>query len=401
MISAYLQIYNDDDFLKESIDSIKDCVDELIVVDGCYEWMATYYSKLGLDPSRSHKKTYEILDNCSLPYTSINKVWKNQLEKRSAGYSACNNRYILRIDSDEIFHFYEDALDRFLSSDSQVAHIDMPEILTPDLLISELNNIYPKQCFLFDSKFINPNDHLHYLWLVLHVDSFQTELKDFKVFPEAIAFNSHLTNLRTIDTSINRASYYIMNWMRKNGYPSLAYPNNTEGITDFDKFFDTLVAPSDLRSIFSFSQIMMGRIEIDTKQEINPIPESLKISNLNNFEYEYRKSLGRSLLEIKQKKYISGSEMFVPAYESTNFPKLQYIGEVDQNIINIQAEIIGLSMKEPYNFKLKVHSSFNGKSFLIDYSEQFKNLNLINCAIKFTIWTSNNGCLGLITLLPQ
>ena len=56
MISAYLQIYNDDDFLAESLKSIEKIVDELIVVDGCYEWMATFYSKLGLDPSRSKKK---------------------------------------------------------------------------------------------------------------------------------------------------------------------------------------------------------------------------------------------------------------------------------------------------------------------------------------------------------
>jgi hypothetical protein len=277
----------------------------------------------------------------------------------------------------------------------------MPEILTPDLLISELNNTYPKQCFLFDSKFISPNDHLHYLWLVLHVDSFQSELKDFKVFPEAIAFNSHLTNLRSTTTSINRASYYTMNWMRKNGYPNLTYPNNTSGITDFDKFFDTLVTPADLRSIFSFSQIMMGRIEIDSKQEINPIPEKLKISNLTNIEDVYRKSLEHSLLEIKQKKYISGSEIFVPVYRYTNSSKLQYIGEVDETIINIQAEIVGLSRNKPHNIKLKIHSSFNGKTFLIDYSDQFINLNLLTCAIKFTIWTCNNGRLGLITLLPQ
>jgi hypothetical protein len=146
---------------------------------------------------------------------------------------------------------------------------------------------------------------------------------------------------------------------------------------------------------------MVGRIEIDSKQEINPIPEKFKTSNLNNIEDVYRKSLDHSLLEIKQKKYISGLEMFVPVYRSTNSSRLQYIGEVDETIINIQAEIVGLSINKPHNVKLKIHSSFNGKSFLIDYSDQFTNLNLLNCAIKFKIWTCNNGRLGLITLLPQ
>ena len=397
-ISAYLQIYNDDDFLSESLKSIEGIVDELIVVDGCYKWMATYYSQLGLDPSRSSNKTYEILDNCKIPYVSINKIWSNQLEKRAAAYEACKGRYILRIDSDEIFHFYEGLLDEFLASDCHIAHMDMPEVLNNNFLITGLNNVYPKQCFLFDSKFVSHEDHLHYLWLVLHIDDFQSEYKDFRVFSKSIAFNIHLTGLRTKNTNINRASYYSMNWMRKNGFPILLYPNNTNRIEDFDKFFESTISPVDLKSIFSFSEIPMGRISINSDQEINLFPENLKKLNLLEIEHSFKKSLDDQILDIKHKTYVSGQQIFIPVNKENNSSDYKYTGEVDEIIVNIEAEIIGLSPIKPFNFSRKVPAYFNGKSFIINYSEPIRGTDLINCAIKLTIWTHKDGRLDSITL---
>ena len=399
MISAYLQIYNDDDFLLDCLESIKNYVDELVVVDGCYEWMAFYYSHLGLDPVRSSNKTYEIIANSGIPFTSINKIWKNQLEKRTAGYAACKNRYVLRLDSDEIIYFYEGMLDKFLSSDSKIAHIDMPEILTPNLLISGLNNISPKQCFLFDSNFVSPENHLHYLWLVLHVDSFNSNLKDFQVFPQAIAFNAHLTGWRTTKTSINRASYYSMNWMRKNGFPQLIFPNNQQGIINFENFFETAITPENLQSVLKFSEINLGCTSINADQEINLIPEDFKSTVLTTRYDEFITSQEESISAICNRPFIPGNSMFIHLSNGAEF--FRYEGEVDSEIIGIEAEMVAVSPIKPHNILLKLNTEFSGKKFSINNFSPFLESPLIRSAIKFNIFTKSSGSLGYITLWAQ
>jgi len=396
MLSAYLQIYNDDEFLSECLQSIKNYVDDLIIVDGCYEWMEHYYTCNGFDPARSTNNTYEIIENSGIPYTSINKVWKNQLEKRQAGYSACKNRYILRIDSDEIFHFHEKKLRDFLASDSKIAHIDMPELLTPSLHITGSDYIEPKQCFLFDSKFISAEDHLRYLWLVLHADNFNSPPKDFLVHNEPIAFNKHLTGWRTPITSINRAAYYTMNWMRKYGYPHAPYQNNNLGITNFQSFFDTVISPKNFRAILKFSEIIQGRISIQPNQEITAIPDNYRSEYIDLKYHTFISTLDQSLTEIVQSPFISGAPNYVHLSKKTG--ALKYMGSVQSEIIGIDAELIGISAAKPHNIQIELRPSFSGKNFFLGDLSEIPYDSLIRGAIKFTIWSNSIGSLDYITL---
>ena len=45
--SAYLSIYNDWDILEPALKSIAPYIDELVVVDGGYKWMAPYADRTG------------------------------------------------------------------------------------------------------------------------------------------------------------------------------------------------------------------------------------------------------------------------------------------------------------------------------------------------------------------
>lgn len=70
--SAYLSIYDDWDLLEVALKSIADYVDELVVVDGAYEWMVPYLVATGSDPSRSDKRVYDIIRASGIPFRSIN-----------------------------------------------------------------------------------------------------------------------------------------------------------------------------------------------------------------------------------------------------------------------------------------------------------------------------------------
>ena len=119
--SAYLSIYNDWDILPHALASIKDHIDELIVVDGAYEWMDSYLRALGKDPMRSDQRVYESLEKSGIDFKIISRSWKNEIEKRMAGYDACSNRYVYRVDADEIMFFYDGAIESFLETDKAVA----------------------------------------------------------------------------------------------------------------------------------------------------------------------------------------------------------------------------------------------------------------------------------------
>jgi len=225
--SAYLSIYNDWDLLEVALKSIADHVDELIVVDGAYEWMAPYLVATGTEPSRSDERVYDIIRDSGIPFRCINRTWGNELEKRRAGYEACAHRFVFRIDADEVLFFNEDALEEFLASGRAVAAMHMPNYVAPGWLLKPTRlrdrfRKFPSQSVLFDAEKISAAAHLKYLWLVIPADSLpQSDRRTFATFEKPIAFCAHLTDWRTSSTAVNRNAFYAMNWMRKFGVPWL------------------------------------------------------------------------------------------------------------------------------------------------------------------------------------
>ncbi len=241
--SAYLSIYNDWDILPAALRSIASHVDELVVVDGPYEWMVSYLAGLGLDPRRSDPRVYAALDASGIPYRVISKVWRNEPEKRQTGYEACTHRFIYRVDADEVLFFDDAELERMLSGGGAVGEMEMPSYVAPGWIIAANNNgPIGRQCLLFDREQISPEVHLNYLWLVLGVDELPSPgVRPFPIHPEPLAFNAHLTGWRTPETSVSRAAFYNLNWMRAHGTPWLPELQGRP-LTDVNALFD-LVPP--------------------------------------------------------------------------------------------------------------------------------------------------------------
>jgi glycosyltransferase involved in cell wall biosynthesis len=140
-IVAYLQIYNDSEFLKDSLESVRDLIDEVVIVDGAYSWLANYYETIGFNPSKSNEVIYDILSDTGLKYKVIDGIWDNQISKRMAGYDACDGEYVMRIDSDEIIDINANSLNNFINSSSFICSMEMPTYLSENLIYKDIGMI--------------------------------------------------------------------------------------------------------------------------------------------------------------------------------------------------------------------------------------------------------------------
>jgi hypothetical protein len=215
--SAYLTIFDDWDLLGPAIESVYDRVDEIVVVDGAYRWMAPVFTALGRDPTKSCPEVYRALAPFAAKLRVVTGLWSNEVEKRIAGFKACRNRYVYRVDADEVLFFDDAEIGRFIASGLGVAEMEMPIALAPDLIRATRGARIERQCLLFDSEQISADAHCDYLWLVLTAAEREAlpPKRPELFYAEPIAFNVHLTHWRKPNTARNRARFYIMNSMRE------------------------------------------------------------------------------------------------------------------------------------------------------------------------------------------
>jgi hypothetical protein len=271
--SGYLQIYNDWDALAPSLESMAPYLDELVVVDGAYQWMAEYLTRIGKNPARSDPQVYDILAQFPKPVTYISKIWKNQIEKRIAGFTACTGRYIYRLDADEVIFMDEARLAEFISGPTAVAQMEMPIYAASGWICSpDPEKPIERQAFLFDADRISAEEHLDYLWLVLTADNLPVNRWiDDLVFPEPIAFNAHLTAFRTPNTSHQRSAYYQTNSMRKHGVPWLPALANRP-ITGTAELLEHISAQDFLEMMYNSP--VVTNMEVTTEFQLRPSPLS-------------------------------------------------------------------------------------------------------------------------------
>jgi hypothetical protein len=268
--SAYLSIYNDWDILPSALRSVASHVDELVVVDGAYDWMTPYLALLGLDPARSDPRVYAAIESSGIPFRVISRTWKSEIEKRQIGYEACSHEYIYRIDADEIIFFNDNELDAALSRGLAVGEMQMPTYVAPGWISCAKDSpSVERQCFLFDRRKVNSETHLNYLWLILTADTLPLAgYKPFPVHPEPLAFNAHLMGWRTPATSVSRAAFYVLNWMRQYGVPWLAELRNRP-LTQLQTLFH-IIPPSAFHSSLRRGQIAVGMTDSPDNRALLP-----------------------------------------------------------------------------------------------------------------------------------
>lgn len=349
-ISSYLSIFDDWNLLKPSLWSVMDRVDEIVVVDGAYEWMAPAFTAFGRDARRSKIEVYDVLSSFGKKVRIINGLWKNESQKRQAGYEACTNRYIVRHDADEILLWDDHALGRFFGSGRAVGQVEMPIYASPGIIRAKSADApIEKQSILFDREKVNSFQHLSYLWLVLppeeatRLDPLNREL----IFGEPIAYNAHLTLWRPPETSINRARFYVLNYIRSAGrlpwLPEFKY----ESEDDFRKLFE-IISPNDFDDFLLGTKIVAAPVETDS-WVLRPSPRSFSEETSFSLLHDLMiAGLSRinDTLSVRPRTFVNGQQYTIDASAGRSLSGILHNGRIsfrsDQRLRGAQVKLVAL-----------------------------------------------------------
>lgn len=374
-ISAYLSIYNDWDILKEALASIRPYIDELVVVDGAYDWMEPLIIAMGGNPSKSKEEVYQVIENCGIPYKVISRTWSNELEKRMVGYDSCSHRYRFRVDADEVYFFKEESFEEFFKTGAAVAEMEMPFYMNPGWIVNRTDmSTLPAQGFLFDSEKISSDIHLNYLWLVLTADDLPTAGQfPYPIFGKPIAFNAHLTNWRTPKTSINRGAFYVMNWMRKNGVPWVPELSGRP-LNSFKSLFN-IINPKQF-----FDALLYGAFPVslyDPKSNESLINSPLNKEQQSSIEHLFEKFKQELSILYKDlylnKHYMMANEevyfdisfpLTIDALSSNNAINIEFSSDP----IDLKVELLILSTTQPNYYRISAPYILLGSNLNIDLS---------------------------------
>jgi hypothetical protein len=217
--SAYLSLLDDYELLGAAMASIAPRVDEIVVVDGAYRWMAPFFAAVGRDPERSVDRVRDVMAPYAHKTRWITGLWESELDKRAAGYAGCRYRWIWRVDADELHFIRDGAVERFISSGRAVGEMEIPVYVAPGLVRGQAGAPIERTSLLFDSSQIDPRSHLSYLWLVIP-EAERAKITPWRheaIQPEAIAFTAHLTGWRPPLSAAARARFYVLNYLRTQG----------------------------------------------------------------------------------------------------------------------------------------------------------------------------------------
>ncbi|MBV9785992.1 MAG: hypothetical protein JO264_19495 [Acidisphaera sp.] len=391
--SAYLSIFDDWEMVGPALATIVPYVDEIVVVDGAYEWMEPFFAARGRDPRFSLPQVREALGPFGDLVRIINQLWKNEPEKRQAGYAACRNRHIFRVDADEILFFTPGRLEAFLASGCAVAEMEMPIYVAPGWLRStDSSSLLERQALLFDRDQIGPREHLAYLWLVLPPDEKQALLpKDMgRIFPDPIAFNAHLTHWRTPSTSVSRARFYVLNYFRNAGSIAWIPGFNYEPRTGFATLFDR-ITPTELEDILLGHEIVAAPPDMANSvlrhSPLSPQQEA-GFSSLYCQLLQGLAAAGRDLV-ARPRVMTGGLRYLIDASGEIPPPPFGPDGSVrfsfDAEIVNATAEFASLRIEPPSSIRIPLDVTVQGRELRLQLPSSMGPSELRR-TLSLTVW---------------
>lgn len=222
--SGYLSVCHDHDLLDVVLPTMLPHLDELVVVDGAYEWMAAWHRANGQDPVASPATLARIAELCDVPMRVLTGPWKNEVEKRAAGYEACSGDLVWRLDADEFFRVQTEEVARFAAGEALAAEMELPILVSPGWLQvdhARAASPLPRAGALFKRRCVSAQDHLRYIWMV---DKPDWGIGDGigalpQPWPGPVSFTAHLTGWRPVESARKRAAFYVFNHARNHGLP--------------------------------------------------------------------------------------------------------------------------------------------------------------------------------------
>lgn len=269
-VSGVLIIHNDSSLLDIALQSVKNLIDELIIIDGAYQWVAPFCEKYGENPSTSSDDLIAIVDKSGIPYHYFSGQWESETHKRIFAIEKAKNDIVMNIDSDELFIIDTEELNKFIDSDKVIAECYFPLYFnSTHIRKSKTRNMGGKAVFI-NKKLASVNSIVDSLLLVVPEEERKNKLQSHHFYQQKIGVIHHLSQFRLGNSGFRRARFYNLLTMRISKkircIPNVEFNNDSE-------FYNCLVNLGNddfeaLNSLFYFHHISAGYTLINDDQEI-------------------------------------------------------------------------------------------------------------------------------------
>jgi len=280
-ISCYINLYNDFYLLDYIIPQLVSFVDEIVIVDGPYEWCIESFKQAGVYYDAYPPEIQRLIGQYPSTIKYSYRIFKDEYEKRVYGYNQCTHDLILLIDSDELLYLPMIELKSFLESNQPVGSCPIINMCNFGYLFT--NGSARKNIF-FNRKVISAEDHIDYLWLV----GVKQKAPNFHlIYYIQSCMIYHLSLFRTKESLITKYIFYISLYSQGK-------------VNNIFSTYNSIFSKNIIKEVFSNSRIeMLGLPSSQIVYDMNNNNEILDniIKPLQSFDSFYlQNKVGSSIL---------------------------------------------------------------------------------------------------------
>lgn len=270
-ISAVLIIHNDASLLEKAISSVQEYVDELIIVDGAYKWVAPFAKIFNEDAEESTDELKKVLSKFNIPTKYFKGTWENETHKRRFSLEKASYDLIMNIDSDEIFEVDWDKVKLFSKSNYAIGDCYFPLYFNPSHVGQATGlKTAPKKAIFVNKAIRTVDEIVDSMFLMVPKHERKQKLKNSDVFPEVLGTVHHLSNFRLGDGAYRRARFYNLLSFRVNEHINIGIDTQIKSDTHFVELINSLVENEKkaLNNFFYFHRLAIGFPVLKNNQEI-------------------------------------------------------------------------------------------------------------------------------------
>ncbi len=357
-VTGVIIIHNDASLLKQSLDTVKNWVDRLIIVDGAYAWVAPFCALHGEDPERSTDDLLNIVTSSGLPFEHYAGTWESETHKRMFSLEKTKTNLVMTIDSDELFEIQEDKLRRFYDSGKVFGDCYFPLYFTPNAIGHSTGlRTPPVKPVLINKAAVTIRQIVDTMFLMVPGDERQRRLGNDTHFKEKLGTVHHISSFRQHGGAYRRARFYNLLAMRIAKSANIIGKGKFETDAEFFKIIKELGSDemAALDSLFQFHRIAVGFPQIKDNQMLvpaNSVPKDIQRSIDDSFNALLDEQHCR-ILENAQKGFrvFAGRPMYLDVtgflrndrqgfeIDSSSLTHLKIVAYYDQGLIRREVEV--------------------------------------------------------------
>lgn len=289
-VTGILIIHNDSSMLEMALDSAKEFIDDLVVVDGAYKWVAPFCELLGENSYKSSDNLIGILDDSKIPYQYFSGIWDSETHKREFSLQQAKNDFLMLIDSDELFDLDVKEVNNFIESGKAIGDCFFPLYFSPECVgFSTGLKTPPVKAIFLNKRDYGIKSLVNSLFLLVPDGERTKKIANNLKYKIKLGYVHHLSLFRSDGSGFRRSRFYNLLAMRVNkklnSVSSEEFENDEEFfriINDFDR--EQMEA---LNNLFEFHRITAAFPNVKSNQyfdKLRPASNSKFHSVMNKYE---------------------------------------------------------------------------------------------------------------------